>query len=133
MTEEFKPTNDIPVAEAKAEGQKLEWSPMFLNKIWSDVHIEIAELNSILKEGEKKWRLPTPEELEKAMNDQLHGVENGFDRLTSYWSEAEADNNGKVVGTWAEIVYFGEDTGIRTGEAGEPGDKYHTNYFRLVR
>lgn len=63
MIEEIEPTQDVPVAEAKAEGQGLEWGPDLGRMSWYDVQTKIAELNASLAEGEKSWRLPTKYEL----------------------------------------------------------------------
>jgi hypothetical protein len=63
MSEELKPMQDVPVAEVKAEGQKLEWGPELGRMSWYDAKNKIAELNAVLSEGDKSWRLPTKVEL----------------------------------------------------------------------
>ena len=71
MTEVIKLTQDVPVAEAKAEGQKLEWRrEWLLLKPWLEVQQEIVELNSKLTEGEKPWRFPTVDELLAYFNSE---------------------------------------------------------------
>ena len=47
-TEEPQSTQDVPVAEAKAEGQKLEWGPDLGQMSWNDAQEKIAELNAKL-------------------------------------------------------------------------------------
>ncbi len=50
---------DVPAAQSKAEGQKLEWGPELDPMSWNDAQERITELNAGLAEGEKPWRLPT--------------------------------------------------------------------------
>ncbi|MFA5934610.1 MAG: DUF1566 domain-containing protein [Candidatus Paceibacterota bacterium] len=59
---------DVPVAETKAEEQKLEWGPELGRMSWYDAENKIAELNAGLLEGEKPWRLPTKDELVAEFN-----------------------------------------------------------------
>lgn len=55
--------SDVAAAEAKAEGQKLEWGPEIGIFDFREATDEIKKLNDSLSETENKWRLPTSEEL----------------------------------------------------------------------
>ena len=59
MTEELKPTQDVPEAETKVEGQKLEWGPELGKMSWGQAKMELLNLNVVLTPGSKLWRLPT--------------------------------------------------------------------------
>ncbi|MEI6191447.1 MAG: DUF1566 domain-containing protein [bacterium] len=89
MSEELKPTQDVPVAEAKAEGQKLEWGPDLGRMSWNEVQVKITDLNSKLAEGEKNWRLPTRDELCNMfdMFDKTGSTPAGFSPRGVYWSD----------------------------------------------
>ena len=87
-TEEPEVTQDVPAAEAKAEGQKLEWGPDLGQMSWNDTQAKINELNKGLVEGEKKWRLPTKDEL-VAEFDKTHSTPVGFEG-GPYWYGTES-------------------------------------------
>ena len=58
------PTNDIPQVENEnIKSSKLDWGPVLRYMSWNDAQVKITELNKDLAEGEKKWRLPTLDEL----------------------------------------------------------------------
>jgi len=75
---------DKPVAETKAEGQKLEWGPELGLGSWDEAQAKIEELNSELAEGEKPWRLPAIEELQAEFK-KTNSTPSGFRRYY-YWS-----------------------------------------------
>jgi len=129
MEKQPKPTTDVPVAEAKAEGQKLEWGPDLGEMSWNDTQERIKQLNTNLAEGEKLWRLPTHEELLKAcegphdMRDfrSSFGTEKSFLAVTgfsvrksyfgkgseaSYWSSTPGKNDSEVVNV--DMSYKGQ-------------------------
>jgi len=99
MSEELKPTQDVPAAEAKAEGQKLEWGPELGQMSWNEAQIKIDELNLNLIKGEKRWRLPI-------MDDILSGSKNNISLKSNfYWLSSEVDNDNawcasKGTGIW---------------------------------
>ena len=73
---------DIPEAEAKAEGQKLEWGPSLEPKIGpipelitvEDAEKLLSEVNSSIDDNLNKWRLPTPDEITLGINAERLGV-----------------------------------------------------------
>lgn len=67
MSEEFKPTQDVPEAEAKAEGQKLEWGPFLGEMCLFSALDKIVKLNKDLTKG-KQWKMPTRDELVAEFN-----------------------------------------------------------------
>ncbi len=72
---------DVPAAEAKAEGQKLEWGQRALGFMsYFNAVDRCAEINSKLAEGEKPWRLPTQDELLTRLK------ETGFPKDRYYFS-----------------------------------------------
>ena len=84
MLDKAPQVNDVAAAEAKAEGQKLEWGPELGKMSWNDAQVKIAELNAGLAEGEKPWRLPTKDELVAEFN-KTRSTPAGLQR-ESYWS-----------------------------------------------
>ena len=76
--------NDVPAAEAKAEGQSLEWGPDLGKMSYLDALKKIEELNGSLADGEKPWRLPTKDELVDEFN-KIKSIPRGF-REGYYWS-----------------------------------------------
>ncbi len=100
MSEELKPTNDVPAAEAKAEGQKLEWGP------------EVGEMtaNEAYRKAEDAkvdgWRLPTMLELKGALKDGVTGF-----RKTNYWSRDydPESRRGSGLAGWCMAVSMDPD------------------------
>jgi hypothetical protein len=78
---------DVPVAEAKAEGRKLEWGKAFDSKTSYVMHGWIEDVNresKILEPGKKPWKLPTVDELVsefKKTGSRPDGFNGGI-----YWS-----------------------------------------------
>ncbi len=84
--------NDVPKQEAK-EDIKIEGGPeigfressgggVWLGYNIKDALHEVSKLNQNLKEGEKEWRLPTEQELKKAVADNVEG----FGYELPYWT-----------------------------------------------
>ena len=90
--EEPQVTSDVPVAEAKAEGQKLEWGVEIGKVDWSSAREKISELNTGLSEGQKPWRLPTAEEILSAIDNGVpfKTFEQGFNY---YWTSEDTDDS----------------------------------------
>ena len=59
------------------EKPKIEWGPELGRMSWDRAQIEITELNSGLKDGEKPWRLPTKDELLAEFN-KTNSMPEGF-------------------------------------------------------
>ena len=93
MVEEIKPTKDVPEAEVKAEGQKLEWGPELGGMSWDDAWKKVVELNNGLLEREKKWRVPFSSELVAEFRKN-NSTPVGFSPV-NYWA-AEMDPNQDV-------------------------------------
>lgn len=89
-----KPTNDVPEAEAKTEGQKLEWGQEIKPMDFGSLKEEIRELNSKLGEDEQKWRLPTKEELLFEFG-KTNSTPVGF-KSDIYWSDTMSSDSDFV-------------------------------------
>jgi len=114
---------DIPVAEAKAEGQKLEWGTDLGRMSLSMARDEIYEINMGLKSGEKKWRLPTKDELVTEFN-KIRSTPPGF-QSGYYWSSTTDPND-------PGYKYYDVDMGDGFGE-GSNYESIEANRVRLVR
>lgn len=91
-------TTDVPAAEAKSEGQKLEWGPELGRMSWDDAQVKITELNASLTGGEKQWRLPTVNELVGEFK-KTNSTPAGFEIYNGYY--------------WSNNKDLGEDSGNR--------------------
>ncbi len=123
MTEEIKPTQDVSEAEAKAEGQKLEWGPDLDEMNWNDAQEKIKELNSKLSEGEKPWRLPTKDEL-VAEFKKTGSIPAGFQGYW-YWSI----NTSLVTQDDAYVVHMG----LGEVDSSIKANSFIQTHCRLVR
>jgi len=90
MAEEIKAGNDVPAAEIKAEGAKLEWGQDLGQMSWNQAQEKSKELNSKLSKEEKKWRLPNLDELAAKLNE-TGSTPDGF-QPHSYWTSEEDDD-----------------------------------------
>jgi len=66
------------------EKPKLEWGPELGEMSWNDAQKKVEELNESLAEGEKKWRLPTKDELATEFR-KTNSIPTGF-QSSHYWS-----------------------------------------------
>jgi hypothetical protein len=57
--------NEKPIKTIEIGGVKLELGPDLDKILWNEKAARLEELNDKLKEGEKFWRLPTPEEFKE--------------------------------------------------------------------
>lgn len=85
----WKKNEEVPVAEAKAEGQNLEWGQDFAPMTFIDVEEKLKELNDNLLEGERVWRLPTKDELVSLRDAKAPNV--------FYWSGDHGDSGGTYI------------------------------------
>ena len=114
---------DVPVAEAKAEGQKMEWGPELDGRMsLDDAEKKIYALNTKLAKGEMRWRLPTRYELVSEFK-KTNSTPAGF-KPNYYWSSTthpEFSNLSFYVNMGGGMVDFDY----------EKNDPY--NFVRLVR
>lgn len=112
------PTNDIPQVSTdipipdveNIESPKLEWGHSSFNELtWNETVAQLEESNKALKDGEKKWRLPTKEELvtefHKMKSEYEKDHKNGMGgfRMNNYWTGTTYPNYPDHVYT----VYMG--------------------------
>lgn len=102
----------------------LELGPMS----WDEGEIEIAKLNSNLKEGEKPWRFPARYELVDKFNETRTTPE-GF-KSSEYWSDT-TDNDDLAVRVQVVNMADGSETGVIKSYKGDENHPYI--YIRLVR
>jgi hypothetical protein len=98
--------NDVAAAEAKAEGQKLEYGPCLGYMSDGQLIEKIEELNINLSPQEKKWRLPTLDELKDAVDNNKITITRGME-ASSYFSLASDDDHSG--GVWINNPYTGLD------------------------
>jgi hypothetical protein len=106
----------------KNEIQKLEWGADFGYMTWYSGRVKADELNKSLPEGEKKWRLPTADELQAEFK-KTGSTPAGF-QVEAYWSNDQATDKG-YNGAYFVNMYNGQK------EDGFEGEVY--GRVRLVR
>ena len=81
----------IENTQENREGSKQEWfnKPMSVN--FNNIQKKLEEINSQLSEGEKKWRIPTKDELLKAIENKE--IDNSQDNGVRWcWTSTKLDD-----------------------------------------
>ena len=87
---------DVPVAEAKAEGQNLKWGVMVGQMLPVELEKYIKLQNDGLEGGAKLWRLPTKDEFITEYMKTETTVTDDF--MNSYWlDQIDFDSPSKNV------------------------------------
>jgi hypothetical protein len=115
-------TSDVSAAEAKGEGQKLEWGPELDSMNWSETQTRISELNASLTEEEGLWRLPTADELQAESRKRNSTAQRGF-MGGDYWCSSDASSYGP--NRHSNVRMYDGEYGV--------SDENNNNLVRLVR
>jgi hypothetical protein len=123
MEGQTKPTNEVPAAEVKAEGQKLEWGPELGEMSWNDLQTKISELNVGIVDKRKQWRLPNYTDFRFQFENT--GSTSADFVKDMHWTSQGGSQHDFIVHIFGMHNGYGDLVDIKTSE-----QRYHV---RLVR